>query len=192
MDEQYIIALDQGTTSSRALLIDSDGNIVAMEQQEFPQIFPKPGWVEHNPKEILGSQMAVLKQLLHNQNVEASDIKGIGITNQRETTLVWNKNTGEPVYNAIVWQDKRTADICEDLKERGLSDYVGKTTGLVIDSYFSATKVKWILDNVDGAKEQAQNGDLLMGTVDTWLIWNMTKRESHVMIFLSWTGIQNF
>jgi len=180
MAEQYIIALDQGTTSSRALLIDSNGNIVAMEQQEFPQIFPKPGWVEHNPKEILGSQMAVLKQLLHNQNVEASDIKGIGITNQRETTLVWNKNTGEPVYNAIVWQDKRTADICEELKERGLSDYVGKTTGLVIDSYFSATKVKWILDNVQGAKEQAENGDLLMGTVDTWLIWNMTNRESHV------------
>jgi len=180
MAEQYIVALDQGTTSSRALLIDSDGNIVAMEQQEFPQIFPKPGWVEHNPKEILGSQMAVLKQLLHNRKVEASDIKGIGITNQRETTLVWNKNTGEPVYNAIVWQDKRTADICEDLKERGLSDYVGKTTGLVIDSYFSATKVKWILENVDGAKELAENGDLLMGTVDTWLIWNMTNKESHV------------
>ena len=180
MAEQYIIALDQGTTSSRALLIDSDGNIVAMEQQEFPQIFPKPGWVEHDPKEIWGSQMTVLKQLLENQNVDAADIKGIGITNQRETTLVWNRNTGEPVYNAIVWQDKRTADICEDLKERGLSDYVGKTTGLVIDSYFSATKVKWILDNVDGAKEQAENGELLMGTVDTWLIWNMTNRANHV------------
>ncbi len=180
MAEQYIVALDQGTTSSRALLIDADGTILAMEQQEFPQIFPKPGWVEHNPKEILGSQMTVLKQLLENQNVDASSVKGIGITNQRETTLVWNKNTGEPVYNAIVWQDKRTADICENLKERGLSDYVGKTTGLVIDSYFSATKVKWILDNVDGAREQAENGDLLMGTVDTWLIWNMTNRESHV------------
>ena len=180
MAEQYIIALDQGTTSSRALLINSDGNIVGMEQQEFPQIFPKPGWVEHDPKEILGSQMTVLKQLLEIQNVDTTDIKGIGITNQRETTLVWNKNTGEPVYNAIVWQDKRTADICEDLKERGLSDYVGKTTGLVIDSYFSATKVKWILDNVDGAKEQAENGELLMGTVDSWLIWNMTNRENHV------------
>ncbi|MGI9552478.1 MAG: FGGY family carbohydrate kinase [Aurantibacter sp.] len=180
MAEQYIVALDQGTTSSRALLIDSEGNIVAMEQQEFPQIFPKPGWVEHDPKEILGSQMTVLKHLLEKQDVKGSEIKGIGITNQRETTLVWNKNTGEPVYNAIVWQDKRTADICEDLKERGLSDYVGKTTGLVIDSYFSATKIKWILDNVDGAKEQAQNGDLLMGTVDTWLIWNMTNRATHV------------
>ncbi|MCL4126010.1 UNVERIFIED_CONTAM: hypothetical protein GTU68_033848 [Idotea baltica] len=180
MAEKYIVSLDQGTTSSRALLINSEGNIVAMEQQEFPQIFPKPGWVEHNPKEILGSQIAVLKQLLHNQNVDPTSIKGIGITNQRETTLVWNKNTGEPVYNAIVWQDKRTANICEDLKERGLSDYVNKTTGLVIDSYFSATKVKWILDNVPGAKEQAENGNLIMGTVDTWLVWNMTKRANHV------------
>lgn len=180
MAEQYIVALDQGTTSSRALLIDSDGRIISMEQQEFPQIFPKPGWVEHDPKEILDSQMNVLKKLLENRNVDPTTIKGIGITNQRETTLVWNKNTGEPVYNAIVWQDKRTADICEDLKERGLSDYVGKSTGLVIDSYFSATKVKWILDNVDGAKELAENGDLLMGTVDSWLIWNMTERENHV------------
>ncbi|MEO9892679.1 glycerol kinase GlpK [Aurantibacter sp.] len=180
MAEKYIVSLDQGTTSSRALLINSEGNIVAMEQQEFPQIFPKPGWVEHNPKEILGSQIAVLKQLLHNQNVDPTSIKGIGITNQRETTLVWNKITGEPVYNAIVWQDKRTANICEELKERGLSDYVNKTTGLVIDSYFSATKVKWILDNVAGAKEQAENGDLIMGTVDTWLVWNMTKRVNHV------------
>ena len=180
MQQSFIIALDQGTTSSRALLIDEKGNIVGMEQQEFPQIFPKPGWVEHNPKEILNSQMNVLEKLLEKENVNAADIKGIGITNQRETAVVWNKNTGEPVYNAIVWQDKRTADICEDLKKKGLTDYVRKTTGLVIDSYFSGTKIKWILDQVEGAKEKAENGDLLFGTIDTWLIWNMTGGKSHV------------
>jgi glycerol kinase len=176
----YIISLDQGTTSSRALLVDQDGSIQGMVQKEFKQIFPKSGWVEHDPKEILESQLGVLKQLIKEQNISASDIKAIGITNQRETTVVWDKNTGKPVYNAIVWQDKRTADICENMKNNGLNEHVRTTTGLVIDSYFSGTKVKWILDNVDGAREKADRGDLLMGTVDTWLVWNMTNGKSHV------------
>lgn len=176
----YIISLDQGTTSSRALLVDQDGQIQGMVQKEFEQIFPKSGWVEHDPMEILESQMSVLSQLIKEQNVSASDVKAIGITNQRETAIVWDKNTGEPVYNAIVWQDKRTADICEHMKNSGLTEHVRQTTGLVIDSYFSATKVKWILDNVEGAKAKAENGDLLMGTVDSWLVWNMTNRANHV------------
>jgi glycerol kinase len=180
MSKQYIISLDQGTTSSRALLVDQDGTIVNMVQQEFQQIFPKPGWVEHDPKEILESQLHVMHELVKKENVDTSDIKAIGITNQRETTMVWDKHTGDPVYNAIVWQDKRTADICEDLKSKGLVEHVKMTTGLVIDSYFSGTKVKWILDNVEGAREKAEKGDLLMGTVDTWLVWNMTKRANHV------------
>lgn len=176
----YIISLDQGTTSSRALLVDKEGKIKGMVQKEFKQIFPKSGWVEHDPMEILESQMGVLNELIKKENVAASDIRAIGITNQRETTMVWDRNTGEPVYNAIVWQDKRTADICEDLKNDGYTEHVRKTTGLVIDSYFSGTKVKWILDNVVGAKAKAENGDLLMGTVDTWLIWNMTNKKNHV------------
>ncbi len=180
MSKQYIISLDQGTTSSRALLVDQNGKIKGMAQKEFKQIFPKSGWVEHDPMEILDTQLGVLKELLKKANVQVSDIKAIGITNQRETTVVWDKNTGKPVYNAIVWQDKRTADICEDLKKAGLTDYVRKTTGLVIDSYFSGTKIKWILDNVKGAKKKAENGDLSMGTIDTWLIWNMTKGKSHL------------
>jgi len=180
MSKQYIISLDQGTTSSRALLVDQDGAIVHMVQQEFKQIFPKSGWVEHDPKEILESQLHVLHELVKKENVDASDIKAIGITNQRETTVVWDKNTGEPIYNAIVWQDKRTADICEHLKKIGLIEHVKMTTGLVIDSYFSGTKVKWILDNVEDAREKAEKGDLLMGTIDTWLVWNMTKRANHV------------
>ncbi len=179
MQNHFIIALDQGTTSSRALLINKEGSIVGMVQQEFEQLFPKPGWVEHNPKEILSSQLSVMEQLIKEQQVAPSDIKGIGITNQRETTVVWDKHSGEPVYNAIVWQDKRTADLCEDLKEKGLEAYVKKTTGLVIDSYFSGTKVKWILDHVEGAREKAEKGDLLMGTIDTWLVWNMTRGKVH-------------
>jgi glycerol kinase len=179
MSRQFIISLDQGTTSSRALLVDHDGAIQGMVQKEFKQIFPKSGWVEHDPKEILSSQMEVLQELLKKEKVKPSEILGIGITNQRETTVVWDKNTGEPVYNAIVWQDKRTADICEHLKKIGLTEYVKKTTGLVIDSYFSGTKVKWILDNVEGAKKKAEAGDLLLGTIDTWLVWNMTKEHNH-------------
>lgn len=180
MQKSYIISLDQGTTSSRALLVDQQGAIQGMVQKEFKQIFPKSGWVEHDAMEILESQMSVLSQLLKEQNVSASDIKAIGITNQRETAIVWDKNTGEPVYNAIVWQDKRTADICEHMTKSGLTEHVRKTTGLVIDSYFSATKVKWILDNVEGAKAKAENGDLLFGTVDSWLVWNMTNRANHI------------
>jgi glycerol kinase len=180
MSKKYIVSLDQGTTSSRALLVDEAGNIQGMVQQEFQQIFPKPGWVEHDAKEIVASQLGVLKELLSEQKVNASEIKAIGITNQRETAVVWNKHTGEPIYNAIVWQDKRTADICEHLKSEGLTEHVRQTTGLVIDSYFSATKVKWILDNVSGARAKAKNGDLLMGTIDCWLVWNMTKGEKHV------------
>jgi len=179
MSRQFIISLDQGTTSSRALLVDHDGAIQGMVQKEFKQIFPKSGWVEHDPKEILSSQMEVLQELLKKEKVKPSEILGIGITNQRETTVVWDKNTGEPVYNAIVWQDKRTADICEHLKKIGLTEHVKKTTGLVIDSYFSGTKVKWILDNVEGAKKKAEAGDLLLGTIDTWLVWNMTKEHNH-------------
>lgn len=179
MPKQYIIALDQGTTSSRALLIDLEGNIIGMEQKEFQQIFPRPGWVEHDPKEILSSQLMVLHRVLEKKEIAISNIRGIGITNQRETTIVWDKTTGIPVYNAIVWQDKRTAATCETLKDKGISKYVRKTTGLVVDSYFSATKIKWILDHVEGAREKAQKGDLLFGTVDTWLVWNMTKGKSH-------------
>lgn len=180
MNNHYIIALDQGTTSSRAVLFDQSGGIVDITQQEFTQIFPKSGWVEHDPKEILASQFGVLKQLIDNNNLSPSSVAAIGITNQRETAVVWDKNTGEPVYNAIVWQDKRTADICEQMKRDGLEDYVRLNTGLVIDSYFSGTKVKWILDNVAGAKEKAGNGDLLFGTIDTWLIWNLTNGKVHV------------
>ncbi len=180
MTKSYIIALDQGTTSSRALLVDQEGNIKGMVQKEFTQIFPKPGWVEHNAKEILESQLGVLKELIKKEKIKSSEIKAIGITNQRETTVVWDKNTGEPIYNAIVWQDKRTAGICEDLKKSGLVEHVRKKTGLVIDSYFSGTKVKWILDNVTGAKQKAEKGDLLMGTIDTWLVWNMTNGKSHL------------
>ncbi|SNR57613.1 glycerol kinase [Maribacter sedimenticola] len=179
MSRKFIISLDQGTTSSRALLVDHAGTIKGMVQKEFKQIFPHSGWVEHDAEEILTTQMGVLKELLDNENVLPSEIVGIGITNQRETTVVWDKNTGKPVYNAIVWQDKRTADICEHLKKTGLTEHVRKTTGLVIDSYFSGTKVKWILDNVEGAKKKAEAGDLLMGTIDTWLVWNMTKDHKH-------------
>jgi len=163
LDKKYIIALDQGTTSSRALLVDCSGEIVGMEQQEFPQIYPASGWVEHNPKDILNTQLTVFKNLLVTKNISINQISAIGITNQRETTIVWDKRTGEPIYNAIVWQDKRTASICEELKEKGLTDYVKKNTGLVIDSYFSSTKIKWILDHVAGAKEKAAQGHLLFG-----------------------------
>lgn len=180
MRNQFIIALDQGTTSSRAVLFNHTGTIVAITQQEFTQIFPKSGWVEHDPIEILTSQYVVLNSLIENNKISPEDIAAIGITNQRETTVVWDKNTGKPVYNAIVWQDTRTSDICQRLKDEGLEDYIKTNTGLVIDSYFSGTKVNWILENVEGAKEKAANGDLLFGTVDSWLIWNMTGRKVHV------------
>jgi glycerol kinase len=177
---EFIISLDQGTTSSRALLVDQSGQIKGMVQKEFKQIFPKSGWVEHDAIEILETQLEVLHKLIKETKVSISSIKGIGITNQRETTVVWDKTTGKPIYNAIVWQDKRTASICEHLKKEGLTEHVRKTTGLVIDSYFSGTKVKWLLDNVSGAREKAENGDLLMGTIDSWLLWNMTSTHNHL------------
>ncbi|WBX71272.1 glycerol kinase GlpK [Tenacibaculum retecalamus] len=176
---KYIVALDQGTTSSRSVIINELGEIIAMNQQEFEQIFPHPGWVEHNAEEILNTQLSTLKQAIQKANISPAEIVGIGITNQRETTVVWNKKTGKPIYNAIVWQDKRTASICEKLKARGLENYVRKTTGLVIDSYFSATKINWILNNVKDAKLEADKGNLLFGTIDTWLLWNLTNGKVH-------------
>lgn len=175
----YIIALDQGTTSSRAILVNEKGEIKGIAQKEFRQIFPKSGWVEHDPMEILSSQLGVLESLMHDYDVDARSVSAIGITNQRETTVVWEKNTGKPVYNAIVWQDKRTAPICEEMVATGLGNYVRENTGLVIDAYFSATKIKWILDQVPGARKKAEAGDLLFGTIDTWLIWNMTHGKVH-------------
>ncbi|MDG2195088.1 MAG: glycerol kinase GlpK [Polaribacter sp.] len=179
MTQKYILALDQGTTSSRSVLVHQNGQIVAMAQQEFKQVFPQPGWVEHDPMEILNTQLTTVKKVIAKANISASEIVGIGITNQRETTVVWNKHTGKPIYNAIVWQDKRTASICEKLKKKGLENHVKKTTGLVIDAYFSATKIHWILDHVENAQSEAEKGNLLFGTIDTWLLWNLTKGEVH-------------
>lgn len=178
--KKYVVALDQGTTSSRAIIFNKDQEIVAVRQQEFEQIFPKPGYVEHDPNQIFGSQMAVLHEAIAASGVSPEDIAGIGITNQRETTIVWDAKTGEPVYNAIVWQCRRTSDICEEYKARGVSEKIRQKTGLLIDAYFSATKIKWILDNVPGARERAEKGELLFGTVDTWLVWKMTKGKVHV------------
>lgn len=174
------MALDQGTTSSRALLVDLSGRIKGMKQKEFQQYFPHPGWVEHDPAEILESQLGVLKDLLKAHQLKPTQVKAIGITNQRETTVVWNRKTGKAIHHAIVWQDKRTANICEDLKAKGLSDYVSENTGLVIDSYFSATKIKWILDHVEGARALAEKGDLCFGTIDSWLIRNLTLQQDHL------------
>lgn len=178
--DQYILALDQGTTSCRAVLFDRKGSIVAIAQKEFTQYFPEPGWVEHDAREIWSVQAGIAAEAVTKKGLKGPDIAAIGITNQRETVVVWNRHTGEPVYNAIVWQDKRTADYCDQLKKDGKSQMIREKTGLVIDSYFSATKVKWILDNVTGAREAAEKGDLLLGTIDTWLIWNMTNGELHV------------
>lgn len=179
MAEKFIIALDQGTTSSRAVLFDEKGEIKGVAQEEFTQIFPQAGWVEHDPHEIISTQLGVLQKLIHEQKIALSSIVSIGITNQRETTVVWNRKTGRAIYNAIVWQDKRTASMCEELKKQGLTEYVRENTGLVIDSYFSGTKVKWILKHVEGAKQLAERGELAFGTIDTWLIWNMTNGKVH-------------
>ncbi|HAS3047667.1 TPA: glycerol kinase GlpK [Vibrio parahaemolyticus] len=179
-EQKYIVALDQGTTSSRAVILDHDANIVSVAQREFTQIYPQAGWVEHDPMEIWATQSSTLVEALAKSGIRSDQLAAIGITNQRETTIVWNKETGKPVYNAIVWQCRRTADICEDLKRRGLEDYVRDNTGLVLDPYFSGTKVKWILDNVEGAREDAEAGKLLFGTVDTWLVWKMTQGRVHV------------
>lgn len=176
----YVMALDQGTTSSRAIVFDKQGKIVSMAQNEFDQIYPKTGWVEHNPMDILYSQLKAITSVINSGEFDVSEIAGIGITNQRETTIIWDKETGKPVYNAIVWQCRRTADLCEQLKNDGLSDYIREHTGLLIDAYFSGTKIKWILDNVPGARDAAESGKLLFGTVETWLIWNLTGGKVHV------------
>jgi len=178
--EKYILAFDAGTTSSRAIVFDKDGNIRSVAQKEFTQYFPQSGWVEHDPQEIWSSQAAVAAEAITKIGINGTNIAGIGITNQRETTIVWDRNTGEPIYNAIVWQDRRTSEYCDDLKDQGLIPTIREKTGLVIDAYFSATKVKWILDNVKGAREKANKGELAFGTVDCWLIWQLTRGEVHV------------
>ncbi len=180
MQNKYILALDQGTTSSRAMLFDHQGNVVSSAQKEFRQIYPHPGWVEHDPQEIWSTQAGVAAEAVTQAGVNGSAIAAIGITNQRETTVVWDRATGKPVYNAIVWQDRRTAPLCEELKARGLEQKVRAKTGLPIDAYFSATKIRWILDNVAGAREQAMQGKLAFGTVDSWLAWNLTQRDLHI------------
>ncbi|HWR29338.1 MAG TPA: glycerol kinase GlpK [Negativicutes bacterium] len=180
MAKKYVLALDQGTTSSRAIVFASDSSIIAVAQKEFTQIYPKPGWVEHNADEIWGTQIGVVAEVIAKAGIALQDISAIGITNQRETTVVWDKNTGKPVYNAIVWQSRQTMDICNDLKAKGLEPMFRKKTGLVVDAYFSGTKVKWILDNVEGARAKAEKGDLLFGTIDTWLIWKLTGGKVHV------------
>lgn len=180
MSKKYIMSLDQGTTSSRAILFDKEGNIVATSQKEFTQIYPKAGWVEHNAMEIWGSQSGVMREVLETNSIRPDQIVAIGITNQRETTIVWDKTTGKPIYNAIVWQCRRTSDICDNLKEKGYEENIREKTGLLVDAYFSGTKIKWILDNIEGAREKANRGELLFGTVDTWLIWNLTRGKVHV------------
>jgi glycerol kinase len=180
MHKKYILALDQGTTSSRAILFDHDGKIVNIAQKEITQIYPKAGWVEHDAMEIWGTQIGVAREVIETYGIRPEAIAAIGITNQRETTVIWDKNTGKPIYNAIVWQCKRTADMCSELKARELEPYVRANTGLVIDAYFSATKIKWILDNVEGARQKAEAGELLFGNIDTWLIWNLTRGQVHV------------
>lgn len=176
----YVIALDQGTTSSRAIIFDAKGTPVTIAQYPFPQIYPEPGWVEHDPMVILETQLRAMAEAFEKSGLSPTDIAGIGITNQRETTIVWDKNTGKPVYNAIVWQCRRTASICDELTASGIGEYVREKTGLLIDAYFSGTKIKWILDNVEGARERAERGELLFGNVDSWLIWNLTGGKAHV------------
>ncbi|MGH7939906.1 MAG: FGGY family carbohydrate kinase, partial [Limisphaerales bacterium] len=176
----FILALDQGTTSSRAILFDQNGRVYAMAQMEFPQIFPKTGWVEHDPEQIWNSQLAVARKALEDARVPARDVAAIGITNQRETTIVWDRRSGKPVCNAIVWQDRRTAGFCEELKREGKGDLIREKTGLVIDAYFSGSKLRWILDHVPGTRERANRGELAFGTVDSWLIWNLTGGAFHL------------
>lgn len=179
-DQKFILALDQGTTSSRAIIFNHDGEAIAVAQKPFEQIFPKPGWVEHDANEIWYSQSSVAAEVIAKSDLNGHNIAAIGITNQRETTIVWDKETGIPVYNAIVWQDRRTAKYCDELKEKGWSDKIKEKTGLVIDAYFSGTKVKWILDNVKGVRERAENGELCFGTVDSWLVWKFTRGAMHI------------
>ena len=178
--EKFILSLDQGTSSSRAIVFDHKGQIRSVAQREFTQYFPKPGWVEHNPHEIWSSQASVIAEAITSIDINGLDIAAIGITNQRETTIVWDSETEEPIYNAIVWQDRRTSEYCDELKAAGHTEFIRSRTGLIIDAYFSATKIKWILDNVPGARERAEKGKLMFGTVDTWLIWRLTRGEVHV------------
>lgn len=177
--EKYILSFDAGTTSSRAIIFNHKGEICSVAQKEFPQIFPQNGWVEHNPHEIWSSQAAVAAEAITKIGINGEKIAAIGITNQRETTIVWDRQTGEPIYNAIVWQDRRTSEYCDNLKNEGLLPYIKEKTGLIIDAYFSATKVKWILDNVDGARQKAEKGELAFGTVDSWIIWQLTRGDIH-------------
>ncbi len=179
-NKKFVMALDQGTTSSRAILFDHEGNIIQVAQNEFTQHYPKPGWVEHDAMEIWGVQSGVAREVLETSGVRPDEVAAIGITNQRETTVIWDKETGRPIYNAIVWQCRRTADIADALVEKGLGDYIKETTGLIVDAYFSATKVKWILDHVEGSRERARKGELLFGTMDTWIIWNLTRGKVHI------------
>lgn len=176
---KYILALDQGTTSSRAIVFDHNGNIISVAQKEFTQLFPQPGWVEHDPEEIWSTQLGVAAEAITHAGLTTENIHAIGITNQRETTIVWDRNTGKPIYNAIVWQDRRTADFCDELRKKNLHILIQQRTGLIVDAYFSASKIKWILDNVEGARARAERGELCFGTVDTWLLWNLTKGQVH-------------
>ena len=180
MSSQYILALDQGTTSSRSMLFDKQGNIISVAQKEFKQIFPQPGWVEHDANEIWSTQFGTMAETLAKAHITMKQVAGIGITNQRETTVVWDRKTGQPVYHAIVWQDKRTAAYCDELKAAGHATAIQQKTGLIIDAYFSATKLKWILDNVEGARAKAEKGELAFGTIDTWLVWKLTNGKVHV------------
>lgn len=180
MQKKYVVALDQGTTSSRAIVFDHDANIVSVSQREFTQLYPNPGWVEHDPMEIWASQSSVLIEVLARAGIHSDEVAAIGITNQRETTVIWEKATGKPIYNAIVWQCRRSSEICEQLKAQGLEEYVRENTGLLLDPYFSGTKIKWILDNVPNARAQAERGELLFGTIDTWLVWKLTEGKVHV------------
>lgn len=178
--EKYILSIDQGTTSSRAILFNKDGEIKGVAQREFKQHFPQSGWVEHDANEIWTSVLSVMAEVMNEHNIRAEQIEGIGITNQRETTVVWDKNTGRPIYHAIVWQSRQTQSICQELKDQGHEALFRDKTGLLLDPYFAGTKVKWILDNVDGAREKADNGDLLFGTIDSWLVWKLSGKEAHI------------
>ena len=179
MPLHYILALDQGTTSSRSLVFDEQGNIISQAQKEFRQLFPQPGWVEHDAEEIWSTQYGTMAEAVAKANIKPEEIAGIGITNQRETTVLWDKQTGKPIYNAIVWQDRRTAEYCDELKSKGLEPYIKENTGLVADAYFSGTKVRWILENIEGARRKAEEGNLCFGTIDSWLIYNLSGREIH-------------
>src|SRR5579871_607886 len=180
MPDQFILALDQGTTSSRAILFNHSGNMISVAQKEFKQIYPQPGWVEHNAEEIWSTQYGVLAEVMAKKNISSEQVAAIGITNQRETTVVWERKTGKPIYNAIVWQDRRTAEYCDELKKQGLAKTIQEKTGLIIDAYFSATKLKWILDNVAGARKKAENGELAFGTIDSWLVWKLSNGQLHI------------